>query len=338
MRGTIPGSLHSCENTTFVFFDTQDSGAKTLLLVSTADASKLGTGVIALDDALAATTPLQQVKGISTPDAASYSFVIQLAAGQSFSTYGFLSNGQGKNLNLDRNVQTALPGALSCLGSAAPQSTPAAAPATTSGFATTVKPSATVTSTTTIPTTPPAAATTPAAPSSASVAPTAASSSSASAAQATPSTVVIDTTYLLTSFINVAEEKTTDGKVSARQIQGGHITGKVNGTILPFGSALFQPNLTASTASPSGNASNASAVAPSMLLSATYSFITTDNAVVFAMAQTPLSRNYSTEALLMEFTATGTNASFFSNLTILGKATTINSTLFRIDAYTVNSM
>ena len=134
--------MHQCDQIPFVFFDTQDTGAKTVLLVSQADSSKLGAGTIALGDALAAVTPLQQITGIKTADAASTMVTLQIASGQSFSTFGFLSNGQGKNLNLNRNVQQALPGAASCLNGNAPAAAAAAVvtPSTTSGFVTSVRP------------------------------------------------------------------------------------------------------------------------------------------------------------------------------------------------------
>lgn len=132
----VPGSLHQCENATVFFFDTDDSGSKTLLFVNTADVSKLGSGTITLDDALSKVQPLQQISDITSADAASFSFFVKVAENVAFSTFGFLSNGQGKNMNLDRTVKDPLPGATECLSQvSAPATTPAsipvAAPATT---------------------------------------------------------------------------------------------------------------------------------------------------------------------------------------------------------------
>jgi hypothetical protein len=111
-----------------------------LLLVSPADASKLGSGILSLTDALAQVSPLQKVEGISSADAAAFPFTLKVGEKVAFSTFGFLSNGQGKNMKLDRTVMSALPGASNCLaGAAAPapsssSSAPVAppAPATTS--------------------------------------------------------------------------------------------------------------------------------------------------------------------------------------------------------------
>lgn len=111
------------------------------------------------------------------------------------------------------------------------------------------------------------------------------------------------------SFIVIAAEQTTDGTVSSAAIQGGHITGSFNGTILPVGTALFAPNTTLPAGSTTGNATlGGSATTASedglpVLLSATYTFTIDDGKyagdAVFVMGQTPLSVNGSVPALLM---------------------------------------
>lgn len=108
------------------------------------------------------------------------------------------------------------------------------------------------------------------------------------------------------SFIVISAEQTTDGTVSSAAIQGGHITGSFNGTILPVGTALFAPNSTLPAGAATGNATAPKATAEEgnpILLSATYTFTIDDGKyagdAVFVMGQTPLSVNSSIPALLM---------------------------------------
>ncbi|KAK9898587.1 hypothetical protein P389DRAFT_35743 [Cystobasidium minutum MCA 4210] len=365
MRATIPGSLHQCENTTVFFFDTDDSGSKTLLFVNAADASKLGSDTITLDDALSKVEPLQQISDINSADAAAFSFYVKVAEDVSFSTFGFLSNGQGKNMNLDRTVKDPLPGATECLSQvSAPATTSASVPvvassktsskassssaapsSSTSGFVKALKASSSsssssASSASSVPVTPPAASSAPAS----SAAPVAAqvnASSTAAAPAATGKSTIIETNYLLSSFIVIASEQTTDGTVSSAAIQGGHITGSFNGTILPVGTALFSPNSTVPAGAAVGNATTSDAAADKgtpILLSATYTFTIDDGKyagdAVFVMGQTPLSVNSTVPALLMHLqpAVDGLGAKWV-NKTVLGKPTFINSTMFRLDAY-----
>ena len=120
--------------------------------------------------------------------------------------------------------------------------------------------------------------------------------------------------------MTISNESTTDGTVSSSPIRGGHITGSVNGTILPIGMALFTPNTTAAavngTSATNGTAAAASkASAAPVLLSASYSFTMDDGESVFVVAQTPLSQNYSSEALLMTLQSSNVNDSQFANIT-----------------------
>lgn len=108
------------------------------------------------------------------------------------------------------------------------------------------------------------------------------------------------------SFIVISAEQTTDGTVSSAAIQGGHITGSFNGTILPVGTALFAPNSTLPAGAATGNTTAPKATAEEgnpILLSATYTFTIDDGKyagdAVFVMGQTPLSVNSSIPALLM---------------------------------------
>ncbi|KAL8290379.1 hypothetical protein RQP46_002637 [Phenoliferia psychrophenolica] len=115
-RGTIPGSLHQCENTTMDFFD---SGATrpldVLFLPSASVPTALLTGTTTLNAALKAVGPLFAIEGITTPDASAYPFILQLAAGSVVEIFAFLPDGTGKNLNLPRTIMTPLPAATNCL-------------------------------------------------------------------------------------------------------------------------------------------------------------------------------------------------------------------------------
>ncbi|GAA5982955.1 hypothetical protein JCM10908_006851 [Rhodotorula pacifica] len=131
LRGTIPGSLHQCEDTTVFFFDSGNASPKTLVLLPQGTGPS-GTTTL---DAVQAIGPLQVIGDITTPDAQSYPFTLQIAAGVSFDTYGFLPDGTGKNLNLPRSVQTPLPGASQCNPASVGQAA-AAQPTSTSAAAT----------------------------------------------------------------------------------------------------------------------------------------------------------------------------------------------------------
>lgn len=320
MRGTIPGSLHQCQSISVFFFDTDDAGSKTLLFVPAADAAALGSGIITLNDALAKTTPLQTVSDINSADAAEFDFTLEVAEGASFSTFGFLSDGQGKNLNLDRTVKSPLPGAPSCLSAVTAPAVTTSIPVIPSGFATSVRPKTTSTSTMTT------------VHSSTTTVPAASSTASAAQASITAGTVVVSTKYLLqTSYITVTEEKTTDGLVTSASILGGNVTGHINGTIPPFGTALY--SLPTNVTEDGLVVTDATADAMPSLLSATYTMILTGGDVFFVSAQTALSTNVTTDAMLISIQPAVNTTTTFANLTLIGQPEFINSTMFKIDTY-----
>ncbi|GJN94261.1 hypothetical protein Rhopal_007335-T1 [Rhodotorula paludigena] len=152
MRGTIPGSLHQCEATNVFFFDTGNARPVTLVLLPAAVAPAAAT--VTLDQVLAL-GPLQVVANIATPDAQQTNFVLAIAEGESFVSYGFLPDGTGKNLNLARTVQASLPGAVACNPATAARAAAAVAPAPVAATTTTPR-------VVRVTTTPAAAATTPA--------------------------------------------------------------------------------------------------------------------------------------------------------------------------------
>ncbi|BGO96124.1 hypothetical protein NBRC10512_002956 [Rhodotorula toruloides] len=112
LRGTIPGSLHQCESTNVFFF--QSGGIRPLTLVLLPEAVAAQAGANPTLDQVKALGPLQVVEGITTPDAQQSNFVLAIAAGESFESFAFLPDGTGKNLNLARTVQTALPNTPAC--------------------------------------------------------------------------------------------------------------------------------------------------------------------------------------------------------------------------------
>jgi hypothetical protein len=84
--------------------------------------------------------------------------------------------------------------------------------------------------------------------------------------------------------------------------------------------ALFTPNTTVAalngTSATNVTASGASkAAAAPVLLSASYSFTMDNGESVFVVAQTPLSQNYSSEALLMTLQSSNVKDSQFANIT-----------------------
>ncbi|PRQ70317.1 hypothetical protein AAT19DRAFT_11066 [Rhodotorula toruloides] len=112
LRGTIPGSLHQCESTNVFFFQSNNVRPLTLVLLPEAVAAQAGANPTL--DQVKALGPLQVVEGITTPDAQQSNFVLTIAAGESFESFAFLPDGTGKNLNLARTVQTALPNTPAC--------------------------------------------------------------------------------------------------------------------------------------------------------------------------------------------------------------------------------
>ncbi|GAA5902526.1 uncharacterized protein JCM6883_001435 [Sporobolomyces salmoneus] len=108
MRATIPGSLHQCEETTLFLFETQNSRPITIALLP-CSRSPTSKNEMTLQEAIAL-GPLQVLNGIETPDTVAYDWRVSIASGEKFETWGFLPDGQGKNLNLPRTVMTSLPG------------------------------------------------------------------------------------------------------------------------------------------------------------------------------------------------------------------------------------
>lgn len=74
------GSLHQCEDTTVFFFDSGNASPKTLVLLPQGQGP---SGDTTLSD-VEAIGPLQVVADITTPDAQSFPFTLQIAAGVSF--------------------------------------------------------------------------------------------------------------------------------------------------------------------------------------------------------------------------------------------------------------
>ncbi|GAA5929619.1 uncharacterized protein JCM15063_004204 [Sporobolomyces koalae] len=115
LRGTIPGSLHQCEQTNFFFFDSDnDRPLSVLFLPSSKVPDSLRSGTVTVDQAQQY-SPLLALSDITTPDAQQYNFELQIAEGEAFEVFAFLPNGEGKALSLTRTVTTPLPGASSCL-------------------------------------------------------------------------------------------------------------------------------------------------------------------------------------------------------------------------------
>ncbi|BGP28069.1 hypothetical protein Rt10032_c14g5403 [Rhodotorula toruloides] len=131
LRGTIPGSLHQCESTNVFFFQSNNVRPLTLVFLPEAVAAQAGANPTL--DQVKALGPLQVVEGITTPDAQQSNFVLAIAAGESFESFAFLPDGTGKNLNLARTVQTALPNTPACnAATAASAKAAVAAPAPSS--------------------------------------------------------------------------------------------------------------------------------------------------------------------------------------------------------------
>lgn len=122
--------------------------------------------------------------------------------------------------------------------------------------------------------------------------------------------------WVQSSFIEISDDQSTDGAISSASINGGFVTGSVNGTILPIGNALFAAN-SSSSSTTAANATAAAAAGPgTSLISASYSFTDANTGeTVFVMAQTPLAQNFTTEALLMTFQSAQANSSAFANMT-----------------------
>ena len=116
----VPGSIHQCSTSNVFFFDTNDAGSsKVLLFVSPDDAALLGPGQLSLSSVLSSITPLQKIENIDSKDAEEFDFTVELKEDTEFSTIGFLSDGSGKNLGLDRKVMQPLPDAPDCLAAGA---------------------------------------------------------------------------------------------------------------------------------------------------------------------------------------------------------------------------
>lgn len=305
MRATLPGSLHQCEQTNIFFFDTDDTGSKTLLLIKPEDAASLGSGILQLDQVLSQITPLQTVSGITVPDASAFNFILRVASGQGFSSFGFLSDGQGRDLALDRQVQDPLPGAVNCLAAGSPTAISTTSSSTsTSRFTTSTRAASTSTTS--------------------SVAPTLTATTTFSAAGSSE-TMVVYADYLLTSTILLEDDAETSGNLVSKSIVGGLVSGNVSGTVTPFGNVLFQVNATTSSTT---------------LISAAFSYTDDLSNLVFAVAETPLSSSDSdSEVLVLQFQTGYSDGedSVYGNATILGKPQLVNSTAIKIDAYQVRT-
>jgi len=115
LRGTIPGSLHQCENTSMFFFDSSNDRPITVLFLPSSEVpDSIRSGTTTLEEA-AQYSPLQVIEGITTPDAQAYDFELQIAEGEAFEVFAFLEDGSGKALSLTRTVTTPLPTATACL-------------------------------------------------------------------------------------------------------------------------------------------------------------------------------------------------------------------------------
>lgn len=82
--GATTGSLHQCEDTTVFFFDSGNASPKTLVLLPQGQGP---SGDTTLSD-VEAIGPLQVIGDITTPDAQSFPFTLQIAAGVSFDVSG----------------------------------------------------------------------------------------------------------------------------------------------------------------------------------------------------------------------------------------------------------
>lgn len=87
------GSLHQCEDTTVFFFDSGNASPKTLVLLPQGQGPSGDTTLADVE----AIGPLQVIGDITTPDAQSFPFTLQIAAGVSFDVSGpfFLSPWSG---------------------------------------------------------------------------------------------------------------------------------------------------------------------------------------------------------------------------------------------------
>jgi hypothetical protein len=78
------GSLHQCEDTTVFFFDSGNASPKTLVLLPQGQGPSGDTTLADVE----AIGPLQVIGDITTPDAQSFPFTLQIAAGVSFDVSG----------------------------------------------------------------------------------------------------------------------------------------------------------------------------------------------------------------------------------------------------------
>lgn len=93
LRGTIPGSLHQCEQTNLFFFDSDnDRPLSVLFLPSSQVPDSIRSGTVTVDQAQQY-SPLLALDDITTPDAAQYNFELQIAEGTAFEvSFAFASD------------------------------------------------------------------------------------------------------------------------------------------------------------------------------------------------------------------------------------------------------
>lgn len=81
LRATVPGSLHQCDNSSLVFFDSGGTRPLDVLFLPSGNLpASLSTGDITLAQALAY-KPLLALGGIETVDNDPYPFFVQIPAG-----------------------------------------------------------------------------------------------------------------------------------------------------------------------------------------------------------------------------------------------------------------
>jgi hypothetical protein len=89
LRGTIPGSLHQCEQTNLFFFDSNnDRPLSVLFLPSSEIPDSIRSGTVTVDQAQQY-SPLLALSDITTPDAAQYNFELQIPEGTAFEVSSF---------------------------------------------------------------------------------------------------------------------------------------------------------------------------------------------------------------------------------------------------------
>ncbi|KAG0660242.1 hypothetical protein C6P46_004696 [Rhodotorula mucilaginosa] len=110
LRAFIHAEIHQCELTTVTFYDSGNASPKTLVLLPQGQGPP---GNTTLSD-VEAIGPLQVIDNITSSDSQIFAFFVEIAAGVSFDSYGFLPDGTGKNLDLPLDVLAPFPSATQC--------------------------------------------------------------------------------------------------------------------------------------------------------------------------------------------------------------------------------